>query len=84
MKSDNEPDIKRLKERVSECLPGVECVPKEVRVGASRANGSEENALKQVKGQFWTLKTSTEDRHHCKIDAKSCLLAWIPVLVQTS
>ena len=29
MKSDNEPAIKRLKERVSECLPGVECVPKE-------------------------------------------------------
>ena len=33
MKSDNEPAIKRLKERVSECLPGVECVPKEASVG---------------------------------------------------
>ena len=32
MKSDNEPAIKRLKERVSECLPGVECVPKEAPV----------------------------------------------------
>ena len=78
MKSDNEPSIKRLKERVSECLPGVECVPKEAPVGDSRANGSAENAVKQVKGQFRTLKTSTEDRYRCKIDAKSCLLAWIP------
>ena len=78
MKSDNEPAIKRLKERVSECLPGVECVPKEAPVGDSRANGSAENAVKQVKGQFRTLKTSTEDRYSCKIDAKSCLLAWIP------
>ena len=78
MKSDNEPSIKRLKERVSECLPGVECVPKEAPVGDSRANGSAENAVKQVKGQFRTLKTSTEDRYRCKIDAKSCLLARIP------
>ena len=78
MKSDNEPAIKRLKERVSECLPGVECVPKEAPVGDSRANGSAENAVKQVKGQFRTLKTSTEDRYSCKNDAKSCLLAWIP------
>ena len=78
MKSDNEPAIKRLKERVSECLPGVECVPKEAPVEDSRANGSAENAVKQVKGQFRTLKTSTEDRYGCKIDAKSCLLAWIP------
>ena len=61
MKSDNEPAIKRLKERVSECLPGVECVPKEATVGDSRANGSAENAVKQVKGQFRTLKTSTEE-----------------------
>ena len=78
MKSDNEPSIKRLKERVSKCLPGVECVPKEAPVGDSRANGSAENAVKQVKGQFGTLKTSTEDRYGCKIDAKSCLIAWIP------
>ena len=78
MKSDNEPAIKRLKERVSECLPGVECVPKEAPVGDSRVNGSSENAVKQVKGQFRTLKTSTEDRYDCKIDAKSCLIAWIP------
>ena len=55
MKSDNEPAIKRLKERVSECLPGVECVPKEAPVGDSRANGSAENDVKQVKGQFRTL-----------------------------
>ena len=34
--------------------------------------------MKQVKGHFRTLKTSTEDRYSCKIDAKSCLLAWIP------
>ena len=67
-KSDNEPAIKRLKERVSECL----------LVGDSRAYGSAENAVKQVKGQFRTLKTSTEDLYRCKIDAKSCLLAWIP------
>ena len=80
MKSDNEPAIKRLKERVSECLTGVECVPKEAPVGDSRANGSAENAVKQVKGQSTTLKTSTEDRYSCKIDAKSCLLAWIPRL----
>ena len=78
LKSDNEPAIKRLKEIVSECLPGVECVPKEALVGDSRANGSAENAVKQVKGQFRILKTSTEDRYRCKIDAKSCLLAWIP------
>ena len=62
MKSDNEPAIKRLKERVSECLPGAECVPKEAPVGDSRANGSAENVVKQVKGQygakitFWTLE----------------------------
>ena len=67
-----------LKERVSECLPGVECVPREAPVGDSRANGSAENAVKQVKGEFRTLKTSTEDRYSCKIDAKSCLLVWIP------
>ena len=78
LKSDNEPAIKRLKERVSECLPGVECVPKEALVGDSGANGSAENAVKQVKGHFRTLKTSTEDRYRCKNDAKSCLLAWIP------
>ena len=78
MKSDNEPAIKRLKERVSECLPGVECVPTEALVGDSRANGSAENAVKQVKGQFRTLKTSTQDLYSCKLDAKSCLLAWIP------
>ena len=70
MKSDNEPSIKRLKERVSECY--------EAPVGDSRANGSAENAVKQVKGQFRTLTTSTEDRYGCKIDAKSCLIAWIP------
>ena len=34
--------------------------------------------MKQVKGQFRTLKTSTEDRYGCKIDAKSCLIAWFP------
>ena len=72
MKSDNEPANKRLKERVSECLPGVVCVPREAPVGDSRANGSAENAVKQVKGLFRTLKTSTEDRYSCKIDAKSC------------
>ena len=50
MESDNEPAIKRLIDRVSECLPGVECVPKEALVGDSRSNGSAENAVKQVKG----------------------------------
>ena len=60
MKSDNEPDIKRLKERVSECLPGVECVPKEVRVGDSGANGSEENCLET--GERSILDTQNFDR----------------------
>ena len=78
MKSDNEPAIKRFKEGGSECFPDVDCVPKEAPVGDSRANGSAENAVKQVKGHFRTLKTSTEDRCGCKIDAKSSLLAWIP------
>ena len=44
------PAIKRLKERVSECLPGVECVPKEAPVGDIRANGSAENAVKTSEG----------------------------------
>ena len=78
MKSDNEPSIKRLKERVSKCLPGVGCVPKEALVEDSRSNGSAENAVKQVKGQFRTFEISTEDRYGCKIDAKSCLIVWIP------
>ena len=42
LKSGNEPAIKRLKEKVSECLPSVECVPKEAPVGDNRANGSAE------------------------------------------
>ena len=52
---------------------------KEVLVGDSRASGSAEKAVKQAKGHFRTLKTSTEDGYDFKIDAKSCLLAWVPI-----
>ena len=38
-KSDNESAILKLKDQVSQCLPGVETVPKEAPVGDSRANG---------------------------------------------
>ena len=71
MKSDNEPAMLKLKAQVSQCLPGVEIVPKEAPVGDSRANGAAENAVKLLKGHFRTRKTATEDRYGCKLDAKS-------------
>ena len=65
-KSDNEPAILKLKDRIAESLPGVEVVPREVPVGTHEANGAAENAVKIVKGQYRSLKTSTEDRYGCK------------------
>ena len=79
MKSDNEPAIKRLEERVSECLPGVECVPKEAPVGDCRANGSAENAVKQVKRSI--QDTQNFDRGPvpvAKLMRNLVCWAWIP------
>ena len=77
MKSDDEPAVLKLKDRVSESLPVVEVVPKESPTGDHAANGAAESAVKELKGCFRAIKTAAEDRYGRQLDEKCLLLAWI-------
>ena len=77
-KSDNSQALLKLKDRVTECLPGVEYVPKKSPVDDSRANGAAENAVKVMEGMIRTLKTATEDKYGCRLDDRNCLRVWMP------
>ena len=78
LKSDGEPAIVKLKERLAMVLPTVEIVPKESVEDDPRSNGAAEGAVKEVKGKTRALKSSTEDRLGKRIPATHPLLAWMP------
>jgi hypothetical protein len=61
MKSDSEPAILLLKDLVRK-ETDVELVMEEAPVGDRAANGSVENGVKNIQGQFRVLKDALESR----------------------
>lgn len=75
LRSDNEPAILALKEAVRR-ETDVEIVSEEVPVGDHQANGSIENAVKQVQGQFRAIKDAFETSYRTKLTEESPMIPW--------
>jgi hypothetical protein len=76
MKSDNEPSILQLKDLVRK-ETDVELVMEEVPVGDHAANGSVENAVKNIQGQFRVLKDALESRLGVRIQGDHVVVPWL-------
>ena len=76
MKSDNEPAILLLKDLVRK-ETDVEVVMEEVPVGDHAANGSVENGIKNVQGQFRVLRDALEARLGMRIQGDHVAVPWL-------
>ena len=76
MKSDNEPSILQLKDLVRK-ETDVELVMEEVPVGDHASNGSVENAVKNIQGQFRVLKDALESRLGVRIQGDHVVVPWL-------
>ena len=75
-KSDNEPAILALKQAVKN-ESAVEIVMEESPVGESASNGEVENAIKQVEGQFRTVKSNVEEKYGEKLVSTHMSVPWM-------
>ena len=78
-KTDQEPAIVALRERVIEALGRkVEVIDEESPVGDHQANGEIENAIKELEKQIRILKHSTERKQQLVIQDDHPMMAWLP------
>ena len=78
-KSDQEPAILALKERIIEVLgKKYEVLRKESPVGDHQANGEIENAIKELEKQIRVLKIALEQKIPQVLKDDHPLMAWIP------
>jgi len=77
LKSDQEPSIVSLKERVSMVTDGVEIVSEASPVGESKSNGEVERAIRTVRGQFRTFRDHVENRYMTVLDQSHKIVLWM-------
>ena len=78
-KTDQEPAITALRERIIEALgKKVEVIEEESPVGDHQANGEIENAIKELEKQIRVLKDSVERKSQLVIKDDHPIMAWIP------
>ena len=76
LKSDGEPAIVALKQRVKQERP-ERIVLEESPVKESQANGAIENAIRQVQGQIRATKDCLESRLGAKITGEDTIFPWL-------
>merc|ERR1712240_75927 len=76
LKSDGEPSIVALKQRVKQERP-ERIVLEESPVKESQANGGVENAIRQVQGQIRTIKDCLQSRIGVKINGDEAIFPWL-------
>ncbi len=54
----------------------VEIVMEEMPVGDHQAHGLEENAVKNIQGQFRVIKDALESRHGGRVDGEHPVVPW--------
>ena len=78
-KTDQEPAIVALRERIIEALgTKVEVIEEESPVGDHQAYGGIENAIKEFETQIRVLKLSVESKKQIVIKDDHPVMAWIP------
>ena len=78
-KSDQEPAILALKERIIEVLGSkYEVLPEESPVGDHQANGEIDNAIKELEKQIRVLKIGLEQKIQKVLKDDHPIMAWIP------
>jgi len=77
LKSDQEPAIKSLKERVKANVQDVDIIIEESPVGESKSNGEVERAIRSVKEQFSTFRDQVENRYMTSLQSDSQVIPWI-------
>ena len=78
LKCDNEPCTKALQDVVTHPCMGVEVIPQGPLEGDHMANGRVEIAVREVKRQCRTLRTSAEQNTSVRIADDSPLPRWLP------
>ena len=76
LKSDQEPAILSLKERVKN-ESGVEIMMEESPEYDSAGNGEVENAIQMVQGQFRTMKDGLESKYGVRFDGDHPCIPWL-------
>ena len=76
LKSDGEPAMVALKQRVKQERP-ERIVLEESPVTESQANGAVENAIRQVQGQIRTTKDCLESRIGVKLTGEDTIFPWL-------
>ena len=78
-KTDQEPAIVALKERIIETL-GKKCevIPEESPVEDHQANGEIENAIKELEKQIRVLKLGLEQKMQLVLKDDHPMMAWLP------
>ena len=76
LKSDQEPAILSLKERVK-MESGVEIIMEESPGYDSKGNGEVERAIQMVQGQFRTMKDGLESRYGVRFDGDHQCVPWL-------
>ena len=75
-KGDQEPALRTMMERMK-MMCGDQCTLDETPVGDSQSNGSIESTIKQVQGQFRTMRGALESRYGKEISPKSNAMTWL-------
>ncbi|CAK0875550.1 unnamed protein product, partial [Prorocentrum cordatum] len=78
LRSDSEKSILKLIELVNQHLPSVEIIPKASPEGDRQANGMAEAAVREIKGQYRTLRNDLESKYGYIMEESSPILTWIP------
>ena len=76
-KSDNEPAILKLKERVMQEMPMIEVVPEQSPVGDHEANCIAERAVQELEKQIRVVKSDMDAKFKMKLPGDHPLVAWI-------
>ena len=75
-RGDQEPALRTMMEGIKR-LCGDQCILEETPVGDSQSNGSVEATIKQVQGQFRTMRGALESKYGKIIGPKSNVLPWL-------
>ena len=78
LRSDNEAALLKLLGKVSENLPGVECVPRTSPEGGSQASGAAEAAVREMKNQTRVLRSEMQEKYGHQLPELSPILSWLP------
>lgn len=82
-RSDQEPVLKQLKEAVTrQCMQGektkvTQIIAEESLAGESQSNGEIDDEIKQIQGQFRTIRAHTEANYKAKLPETHNSLPWM-------